>query len=108
MLLIELVESNIKNVRELDKEEVIVSSIEDIFKKYNLTITQKTTLTTKKGSLHWHLKNGNQKGVLEVTYWIPYNRLWLEIHDNRRAAWNESMIVQIAHEFAQIFGGHLL
>lgn len=105
MLMVEIVESTIGEINILDKEEIIVVEIENLFKICNLKITQKTTLLSKKGSIHWHLKKGNEKGVLEVTYWMSQDKLWLEVHDNRRAEWNEKVIVTLANEMTRVFGG---
>ncbi|MEX2104576.1 MAG: hypothetical protein WD907_04505 [Bacilli bacterium] len=86
--------------------EEIVKEIEDCIQQFNLTISLKTTLSTMKGSIHWHLKQERQKGVLEVTYWPKKQQIWLEIHDNRRSEWNVDVIAPLAHAIAQAFDGN--
>ncbi|HEY0826473.1 MAG TPA: hypothetical protein VGE40_00110 [Bacilli bacterium] len=104
MIFYELINSRLAGLSLLEQDEVLVK-IEEIIHDYNLDITQKTTLSTKKGSIHYHLKQGNYPGVLEVTYWPQKNRLWLEIHDNRRAHWNEEIILVFSEKLAAYFGG---
>jgi hypothetical protein len=99
----EVMESKLTYVK-LD-EELIIQDIEEIIAEYNLTISMKTTLSTMKGSYHYHLKFGTLKGLLEVTYWPKQKRLWVDIHENRRAEWNEKMIKPLTERLAQQFGG---
>ncbi|QDP39094.1 hypothetical protein [Radiobacillus deserti] len=101
----EIVNSRLEHVRPLD-EEIVVEEIEQVIRKYHLILSSKTTLLSKKGSYHWHIKKEGEKGVLEITYWPMQSRLWLEIARNRRADWNVSMIEAVAKEMAHTFHGH--
>jgi hypothetical protein len=86
-------------------EDQIIKEIEEIIKRFGLLITQKSPLSTLKGSTHYHLKIGKQTGLLEVTYWPSKKRLWVEIHDNRRSEWNQAMIGPFSEELARCFSG---
>jgi len=107
MLTYEITDSKLKNVKPLD-EELVCEQIEQTFDQYGLTMTQRTTLSTKKGCYHWHFKKGKEKGVLEITYWPKNHQLLLEIHKNRRAPWNEKAIVSLADNFCNQFGGEVV
>ncbi|QGQ98531.1 hypothetical protein EHS13_28455 [Paenibacillus psychroresistens] len=88
-------------------EEKTIKEIEGIIEQFGLLITQKSPLSTLKGSTHYHLKIGKQAGLLEVTYWPVKKRLWVEIHDNRRAEWNQAMISSFSEALAVCFSGSL-
>lgn len=83
----------------------ITAVIEDVIGIYGLTVMQRTTLSSYKGSIHYHLKSGSQRGVLEITYWPAKTRLWLDIHDNRQAEWNVSIIGPFAQSLAERLQG---
>jgi hypothetical protein len=44
------------------------------------------------GSIHWHFTRAGEKGTLEATWWPSKNRLWLSIHSNRAAAWQDDAV----------------
>ncbi|WP_181350418.1 hypothetical protein [Thalassobacillus sp. CUG 92003] len=104
MLTYEIEQSNLHQVKPLD-HELICEEIEQLTTEAGLTMSQRTTLSSKKGSYHWHFKKGKEKGVLEITYWPKHHRLWLDIHDNRRAPWNIEAIKELAVVFTHHFGG---
>ncbi|QHE51037.1 hypothetical protein [Pontibacillus sp. HMF3514] len=107
MLMYEITDSKLKNIKPLD-EELVCEEIEQTFDQYGLTMTHRTTLSTKKGCYHWHFKKGKEKGVLEITYWPKKHQLLLEIHENRRAPWNEKAIESLANDFCKQFGGQVI
>jgi hypothetical protein len=57
-------------------------------------IVKRMSLAKYPSSVHWHLSRPGHKGVLEAT-WIPGRRLWLSVHENRRADWQDEAIRQI-------------
>ncbi len=75
--------------------EMVPTSSEDKFEswlrklvaRFGLRITLDSSLKTYPGSRHWHLKKGNERGTLEVTYLPGEKRAWLSIHENRNAPW---------------------
>lgn len=104
MISYEIINSRITSLS-LKEQDVVSVKIEEIIHDFNLDVTQKTTLSTKKGSIHYHLKQGQNSGILEVTYWPQKHRLWLEIHENRRSSWNEEIVQSFADKLAAFFEG---
>jgi hypothetical protein len=100
----EILDSKLQDVKVMDEEQVI-DELEETIEEFSLRITQKTTLSTLKGSVHYHLKQGTSSGLLELTYWPKQKRVWVEIHHNRRADWNERMIEPFAEALAHRFQG---
>lgn len=107
MIMYEIVNSKLTLVKLLD-HELVVQEIEEVIKDFNLNITQKTTLSTMKGSIHYHLKQDKKAGVLEITYWPEKHRLWVEIHNNRCAEWNKSIIEPFSEALSARFSGEVL
>jgi hypothetical protein len=103
----EVINSRLSEVKLLDEDQII-KKIEEIINQFELNITQKSPLSTLKGSTHYHLKIGKQAGLLEVTYWPIKKRLWVEIHDNRASEWNQAMIRPFSDALAECFSGILL
>jgi hypothetical protein len=103
----EIINSRLSEVKLLDEDQII-KEIEEIINQFELNITQKSPLSTLKGSTHYHLKIGKQAGLLELTYWPSKKRLWVEIHDNRRSEWSHSMIRPFSEALAQCFSGSIL
>jgi hypothetical protein len=91
----------------MDKD-LVVQEIEKVINEFNLFISMKTTLSTMNGSIHYHSKCGNSRGLLEITYWPKHKRLWVDIHNNRLAEWNEEMIKPFSERLAQQFGGQIV
>lgn len=104
MIKYEILSSKLSEHKLLD-EELVIWEIEEVISEFQLQITQKTTLSTMKGSIHYHLKQHKASGVLEVTYWPNKRRLFVEIHDNRLSEWNRNMIVPFSEALAQRFSG---
>lgn len=52
---------------DMDQKVKICKEIEQVARHFSLEVVTKTTLRSKKGSYHWHLKQGNKFGVLEMT-----------------------------------------
>lgn len=107
MLKVEIINAKHIEVEELDIGSII-NQIEQIIVQFNLNIIQKTTLSTKKGSIHYHLKQGIQAGILELTYWPSKRQMWVEIHDNRRSEWNVAMLHPFSEAIATCFAGELI
>ena len=69
----------------------VVPVIDSCIAQLGLIITRKEPLATYPGSIHWHLKQGKARGVLELTLWPAERRLWFSIHRNRSASWIETV-----------------
>jgi hypothetical protein len=65
----------------------VVPVIDHCIAQVGLTITRKEPLATYPGSIHWHLKEGKARGVLELTLWPAERRFWVSIHSNCSAPW---------------------
>jgi hypothetical protein len=104
MIKYEVINSKLSEVKLLDVNFVI-QTIEEIIANFHLDVTQKTTLSTMKGSYHYHLKHGKKSGVLEVTYWPQKKSLFIEIHENRISDWNKNLILPFSESLAECFSG---
>lgn len=106
MLTYQVVSPKLHEIKPLDEEQVC-EEIDRIAVDFELDLTQRTTLSSKKGSYHWHFKKGKEKGVLEITYWPKKSELRLDLHDNRQAEWNLAVIQPLAEAYAVLFGGEV-
>ena len=70
--------------RELKEME---KTIETVFASCGLKSMLKASLAKFPGCIHWHLKKGNEKGILEITCWEKEQRLWFSVHSGRDADW---------------------
>lgn len=104
MIVYEVMNSKLSEVKLLDVD-LIVQELEEVISEFQLEITLKTTLSTMKGSIHYHLKQGKTSGVLEVTYSPNKKSLFVEIHNNRLSDWNKNMILPFSEALAQRFSG---
>lgn len=80
----------------------IVPVIDHCIAQLGLTITLKDTLAIYPGSIHWHLKQGKARGVLELTLWSAERRLWFSIHHNRSAPWVDVVQPQLKQKIERI------
>ncbi len=83
------------------KRKCTESSLEKLFTAMGLTITMQGVLKSIAANRHWHLKNGKQKGVLEVTLMHETGEVLLSVHDNRRGGWEKEMIDVISAKLQQ-------
>src|SRR5688500_3832339 len=72
-------------------------AIEQAADTAGLHVTLRGGLTQYPGATHWHFKNGNERGTLEITWWPREMRLWLSVHDNRDADWIAPAMRAIQH-----------
>jgi hypothetical protein len=61
--------------------------IEEVCSRRGLRAAMKASLASYPGSVHWHYKNGTQKGTLEMTLFTRDRRVWAQVQDGRRAPW---------------------
>jgi hypothetical protein len=60
------------------------------------TITSETSLGTRPGSVHWHIKSEHEpRGTLEAT-WLESGEAWLSYHDNRYQPWMDHVLKQLS------------
>ena len=79
--------------------------IEDICIAGGLRVTLRTTLKKYRHSIHWHFKNGDESGTLEITFWPAECRAWLSIQAGRDAPWLEARIALLQGSFQRAFWG---
>jgi hypothetical protein len=87
---------------EIDAGRVVSDrEIEAAAKELSLVATLKGTLAKYPGSIHWHFKNGRERGALEVTLQPAERRVWVSIQDGRRGEWVE----RAAREMVELLRG---
>lgn len=69
--------------------------IDQTLMELGFSVTLRSTLRQYSGSVHWHIKHGNESGTLELTWWSQRQRLWFKITPRRNAAWIEENVPQI-------------
>jgi len=52
-----------------------------------LIVTLRGSLKSFPGCTHWHVKNGQERGTLEITAWPREHRAWFSIQSGRKARW---------------------
>ncbi len=78
--------------------DAVVGVVERVCSNHKLNCTLKGTLAKYPGSVHWHFKQGKQKGILEITWWELENRLWFKVADGRTGPWIKEGLPQIKTE----------
>jgi len=69
--------------------------IETACARRGLQLAMKGTLASYPGSTHWHFKQPDQKGTLELTLFLPVRRIWAQVQDGRRAAWIDAELPRL-------------
>jgi hypothetical protein len=82
--------------------EALVHVVECVCVARQLKCTLKGTLASYPKSIHWHFKQGEQKGTLEITWWESQNRLWFKVADGRAGQWIEEYLPQIKEEIENL------
>lgn len=67
--------------------EAVIRVVEQVCASNDLTCILKGTLVSYPGSVHWHFKQGRQKGALEITWWEGERRLWFKVANGRIGGW---------------------
>ena len=60
-----------------------------------LSLGMKGSLAKHPGCLHWHFKQGRERGTLEITLWPQQHRLWFTVQDGRRGEWIEEAVARL-------------
>ncbi len=71
---------------------VIERAVEQVIAELGLQVRLLGSLANIPGSVHWHLKQGRQRGTLEVTFAPRERRLWLSVHAGRDGDWIDAML----------------
>ena len=67
-----------------------------------LTISMETSLASYPGSVHWHIKNGKEKGTLELTSWPGRRPLWAKIQTGRMADWIDGILPELCQKIQKL------
>jgi hypothetical protein len=78
--------------------DVLVRIVEHICTANGLSCTLKGTLAGHPGCVHWHFRKGNQKRLLEITWWELERRLWFKVAQNRTGEWIEDGILLLKEQ----------
>ncbi len=73
-------------------------SIEAVCASHGLRAAMKGSLAAWPGSIHWHYKNGKEKGTLELTVFARGRRVWAQVHSNRAAPWLEAVLPKVRRD----------
>lgn len=82
-------------------EEKAIAAIDHCLAHFDLKVTIRDTLRSYPGCTHWHAKFGRERGILEVTCWPVGRRIWLAVHENRRAPWIDNVLAPLAASLRQ-------
>lgn len=82
-------------------DEAIQRAVERACSSARLRCTLKDTLRAYPGCVHWHFKNGTQRGTLEITYWPQQTRAWFSIQAGRSATWIDDVLPAIHKSLAE-------
>lgn len=86
------IEIRIPPTASLDHADALV---EGCCQSVSLRLTLKDTLKQYPGCIHWHYKQDDEKGTLEITLWRAKRRLWFKISAGRQGAWMEAVIKEL-------------
>jgi len=70
-------------------------------REVGLVLSLEGTLRSYPGSQHWHLRQPNSRGVLELTWWPQQGRLWPKVAANRTAAWIDEALPALMRAIRQ-------
>jgi hypothetical protein len=68
-------------------DQRLVRIIDQAIAAAGLIVTLRGSLKSFPGCTHWHVKNGQERGTLEITIWPPEHRAWFSVQSGRQAGW---------------------
>jgi hypothetical protein len=80
------------NIPDIHDTAAVMRRVESVLASHQLTVRSRGTVKSYPGCTHWHWKNGNQSGTLEVTLWPAGRRLWFKVQAGRFAPWIDQLI----------------
>ena len=81
------------------KNDTVAQAIDTALVESGLHIIMRDTLKKYPNCIHWHAKNGNKPGTLEVTFWPQESRAWFTVQSGRNAPWIEEKLALVATNF---------
>lgn len=76
----------------------VVKVVEKVCSLHSLICVVKGTLASYPGCIHWHYKQGKQKGILEITWWESESRLWFKVAKGRTGEWIDEVLPKLKQE----------
>ena len=76
----------------------VVRLIERLCTKEGLQQRIKRSLQTYPGSVHCHYGRKGLAGTVEVTFWPSESKIWLDVHENRKAPWTTESVEKLERE----------
>jgi hypothetical protein len=77
----------------------VIRRVDSVMASHGLSLAMKGSVKSYPGATHWHWKNGQQPGTLEMTYWPANRRLWLKVQAGRKAKWIGQIIPKLRAAF---------
>jgi len=65
----------------------VLRIVEQVCASNELTSSFKRTLAGYPGSIHWHFKQAQPRGTLEITWWESGQHLWFKVAKGRTSEW---------------------
>jgi hypothetical protein len=84
------------------ESRTVTGSVEEVCASNELTCALKGTLASYPGSIHWHFKQGKQRGTLEITWWESEHRLWFKVASGRTREWILKSIPQLKEQIEKL------
>ena len=79
-------------------DDSVVKVVEQVCSANGLICVARGTLVRYPGCIHWHYKQGKQKGTLEITWWESENRLWFKVAKVRIGEWMDEALPKLKQE----------
>ncbi len=73
-------------------------TVERSCRSRGLSTALKGSLSQHPGSIHWHFKNPQYKGTLELTLCPAKSRLWSKVQAGRKAAWIDETLLELKND----------
>jgi hypothetical protein len=70
-------------------------TIDTVIAERGLQVTLRGSLKKHAGCVHWHVKQRDMSGTLEITFWPHEHRAWFTVQRGRRAAWIDGEIASL-------------
>jgi hypothetical protein len=83
------------------QSDTIISKVEQVCARNDLTLTLEGTLAKYSGCVHWHFKKHKHPGTLEITWWEKEGRLWFKVGDHRKGTWIEEVLPTLKRQIEQ-------
>jgi hypothetical protein len=74
---------------------VVERAIDALIADRGLQVALRGSLKKHPGCIHWHVKQAQMPGTLEITVWPAQHRAWFSVQRGRRAAWIDGEIARL-------------